>query len=319
MRRPAELGEWVVRLLEGQQWVDTPSYKVEHVIGLAFNLLGDEGARVRNFLHGTWLGHPLHEVLTDFPVGAWTSALVMDAADTVAPGRAGLVDGARASIGFGVVAAAGAAVTGLTDWQYTQDNARRVGAAHGLLNSLVLGVYAASWLERRRGQQARGRALAAGGYAALLTSAYLGGALVSRHRVGVDHADRRLLPREFTTVLADADLAEGAPRAVQVEGVRVLLARIDGRVHAVGERCAHQGGPLAEGWLYRDSIVCPWHGSRYDLATGRVLRGPATAPLPCFDTRVVGGQLQVRCRPPAPTATPGSVVASEQRDDRAGH
>jgi nitrite reductase/ring-hydroxylating ferredoxin subunit len=67
-------------------------------------------------------------------------------------------------------------------------------------------------------------------------------------------------------------------------------------VHAVGGRCPHQAGPLGEGWLHRGELVCPWHGSRFDLATGEPTQGPSTAPLPCFDTRVVDGRVEVRRR-----------------------
>lgn len=319
MGRFAETAERALTTIEGQEWLDTPSYKLEHGFALVLNMLGDATEPVRNALHGTWLGHPLHPVLTDVPIGAWTTALVLDGIDTLVPRPAGFRAAAQSSVGVGLVGAVGAAVTGLADWQYVHDNGRRTGLVHGLLNTVALGLYGVSWRDRRRGRQGRARLTGVLGYGAVLVSSYIGGSLVFRHRIGVDHADVRLEPRGFVAVLPDGELVEGQPRAVQADGVAVVLVRSNGVVHALGEQCAHLGAPMAEGWVYRDSLVCPWHGSRYDLATGRPVSGPATAPLPCFQTRLRDGQIEVRRRVVVPTATPGSVVAREQGDADAGH
>lgn len=308
-----------VAQVEGTEALDGPSYSLEHGVALTLNLLGGAGDAVRNALHGTWLGHPLHPVLTDVPVGAWTAALALDVADVVRPGT--FRAAARTSIAVGVLGAAASAVTGLADWQHTHDTARRAGLAHAALSTAALGLHAGSWVARRRGHLAGGRLASGLGYAVLQATAYVGGHLVYRHRLGVDHADRGLEPRRFTAVLAVDELVEDRPRRVDVEGTRVVLVRSGGVVHALGEECAHLGGPLAEGWVTRGCLVCPWHGSRYDLGTGAVVLGPATAPLPTFEVRVRHGQVEVRRRPPVPGASPGSVVAreQEQEDARAGH
>jgi nitrite reductase/ring-hydroxylating ferredoxin subunit len=273
---------------------------------------------VRNGLHGTWLGHPVHPVLTDIPVGAWTAALVLDLADA-SSGRDRRAGAACTCIAVGLAGASAAAVTGATDWQYTHDNARRMGLVHGTLNLAATGLYAGSWRARRHGRTGRGRALSAVGYLIAASSAYLGGSMVSRHRIGTDHSDHSLEPRQFTPVLADVDLPDGQLRGVKVEDTSVVLVRSGARVHAFPERCPHLGGPLSEGWLYRDSIVCPWHGSRFALDGGRVTAGPATAPLECLHVRVRDGQIEVCRRPRVPAAAPGSVVAREQRDADAGN
>lgn len=209
--------------------------------------------------------------------------------------------------------AAAAAVTGLTDWQYTHDNARRVGLVHGALNAVALGVYGWSWRERRHGRQRRARWAGRLGYLVVLTSQYLGGVLVYRHLVGTDHSDKQLEPRQFVPVLALDELVEGTPHMVRVEDVDVVLIRTDGHVHALGKRCSHLAGPLDQGWVYQGTLVCPWHGSRFDLVTGENVRGPATAPLPCFQTRVRDGQIELRREPPAPSTPPGSVLAQQRR------
>ncbi len=83
---------------------------------------------------------------------------------------------------------------------------------------------------------------------------------------------------------------------VDVEGVPVVLVAADGDVRAVGGRCPHEGGPLGEGWLYRSQLVCPWHGPRFHLDSGEPAQGPSTAPLPCYETRVRDGRVEVRRR-----------------------
>jgi nitrite reductase/ring-hydroxylating ferredoxin subunit/uncharacterized membrane protein len=317
--RLSELAGRAVTAVESQRWLDKPSYKLENGLALVSTLLGDLGRPALNLLHGTWLGHPLHPVLTDIPVGAWTTALVLDVADAASGEEAGYRPAARASVGLGLAGAAAAALAGLADWQYTQDNARRVGLAHAGLNVAATGCYTLSWVYRGRGRRKRGRTASTIGYGLMAAAAYLGGDLVSRHRVGVDHADRRLIPREFVAVLADGELRERQPVRVDAAGRSVLLVRSGGTIHALGEECAHLGGPLSEGWLRGDTVVCPWHGSAYELATGQVRSGPATCPLPTLETRVVDGRIWVRCRPPSPGAPPGSVVSGEQERADAGH
>src|SRR5439155_18279017 len=83
--------------------------------------------QVRNFLHGTWLGHPLHPVITDVPLGAWTTAAVFELYE-FASGDKKFYRGADMPVGIGLIGAAGAAVAGLNDWQFTNDKPKRVGA-----------------------------------------------------------------------------------------------------------------------------------------------------------------------------------------------
>lgn len=310
--------ERVLLAVEGQGRLDEPSYRLEHGIALVGNLLGDARTPVRNLLHGTWLGHPVHPPLTDIPVGAWTAAVCLDAAALVAPAPAGHRIAARRCVGLGLLGAGAAAAAGLADWQYTEDEARRVGLVHGLLNLSAAGLMAASWVRRGRGGR-RGLLLGLLGYTAAASSAWLGGNLVSRLRIGVDHADRRLEPRQFVDVAADTEVAEGQLCRLDAGGRSVLLTRVHGQVRAHGAQCPHLGGPLENGWLRGDCVVCPWHGSTFSLVDGTVRAGPATSGLPPLDVRVLDGRVQVRAVPVVPTAPPGSVVAAEQGSAGARH
>jgi nitrite reductase/ring-hydroxylating ferredoxin subunit len=216
-------------------------------------------------------------------------------------------------VGAGVVGAVGAAATGITDWQHTHADARRLGLVHGLLNATALALQVTSWHDRRRSRLGRARLLGAAGYAVVVASGYLGGALVFRHGIGTSHADEQLEPREFVPVLGGSELEEDRPRRVEADGVALCLVRSQGRVFAVGQSCAHLGAPMSEGWLHRGQLVCPWHGSRFRLDDGEPVSGPATAPLASYDVRVRAGQVEVRRAPRVPTATPGSTVAAAKR------
>jgi nitrite reductase/ring-hydroxylating ferredoxin subunit len=290
--RPSGLAERAAEAIERQDRLRPVEDALQRAIAALFGAGGSSGRAVKNGLHGTWLGHPLHPVLTDVPVGAWTVALVLDGLDARAGDRRWRrpADGA---LTVGIAGAVAAALAGLTDWQHTDGAPRRSGLAHAVLNTVALGLYTGSLLLRRRGARRAGRGLAGAGFGVLVASAYLGGRLVYHHRIGVDHAQRDM-PTGFGRVLPEAELREGEPRRAEVGGVGVVLVRHAGRIYALGEACSHLGGPLAEGEVRETSVVCPWHGSRFALEDGRVLDGPATMPQPCFETRVSDGYVEVR-------------------------
>ena len=128
----------------------------------------------------------------------------------------------------------------------------------------------------------------------MIAAAWLGGDLVYHEQIGVDHSSGRELPDTFTPVLADEDLPEGEPRRAMYKETPLLLVRDGSRVYCLAETCAHLGGPLSEGKLEEGTIVCPWHASRFDLATGEALDGPTAFPQPCLETRMRKGQIEVR-------------------------
>jgi nitrite reductase/ring-hydroxylating ferredoxin subunit/uncharacterized membrane protein len=276
----------------GQAAVDPLAERLQRAVVGAFEVGGAAGRRIRDVLHGTWLGHPLHPVLTDVPIGAWTVAATLD---LTGDGDAGRQRAADMAIGIGLIGAVGAAVTGVTDWQHTADDDRRVGLFHGLLNLSAATLYTIALGLRMRGARSAGRTTAGLGFVVAVTAAYLGGHLVYRKRIGVDHAPR-LEWNDFVAVLSEGELAESTPRRVETRGVRVVLIRRRDRIHALADTCAHLGGPLSEGQLDDVAIRCPWHGSRFALDDGRVLEGPSTFAQPCFDVRVRDGRIEVRAR-----------------------
>lgn len=253
--------------------------------------------KIRNFLNGTWLGEPLHVVLTDVPIGAWTLAILFDALD-LNRNRREVALAADTSLAVGLLGAAGAAVTGITDWSDVDPPARRLGLIHGLLNVGVTALFATSLILRRRRLRTGGRVSAALGYILLTVSAHLGGKMVYEQRVGVDRTAGEVFPKDFVAVLAESKLADSVPTRAIYDGAPILLVRRGQRIFAMAETCSHFSGPLSEGKLVGDSIVCPYHASRFALEDGRVLDGPAVHPQPWLEVRVQNGQIEVR-KPPA--------------------
>jgi nitrite reductase/ring-hydroxylating ferredoxin subunit len=241
-------------------------------------------------MHGVWLGHPLHPVFTDIPIGAWTTALALDAC---ANGDAGMRRAATFAFGVGLLGAAASAVTGLTDWSETDGRSRREGLLHGLINIASTALTATAYFRRLADDDADGRVWAWAGYTIALGSAYLGGDLVYGQRIGVTHAVTDQ-PEQLTPIASSSDIREGTMRRARHDDTDALLVRQHGRVCGLAHACSHLGGPLSEGTLKDGSVVCPWHGSEFGLEDGHVINGPATQPQAVFDIREPNGQIEVK-------------------------
>lgn len=271
--------------------------KLQKLLDKALYANGQPSAqKIRNFLNGTWLGEPLHPILTDLPIGAWTVAIIFDALDLTCKRREFSL-AADTSVAIGLVGAAGAAVAGMADWSDVDPPARRGGLIHGLMNVGATALFTTSLVLRKRKSRSSARVFAGLGYAVLSYSAHLGGKLVYKQRVGVDRTAGEVFPTDYVAVLAESELADGTPTRVIHNGVCILLVRRGERLFALGETCSHFSGPLSDGKLVGDSIVCPYHASRFALEDGRVLDGPAVHPQPCLEVRVRNGQIEVR-KPP---------------------
>jgi nitrite reductase/ring-hydroxylating ferredoxin subunit/uncharacterized membrane protein len=275
--------------------IDRVAEPLSKAVREAYDAAGPAGQQAKNALHGVWLGHPLHPVFTDVPIGAWTTALALDAA---ANGDPGMRRAATFAMGVGLAGAVGAAVTGLTDWSETDGHSRRAGLIHGLLNITATALFATAFAQRRMDSHGGGQICAWSGYAIALGAAYLGGDLVYGQRIGVTHADVGP-PKEFTPVIDSAALAENTMVCARAGNADVLLVRQRGRVYGLVHSCAHLGGPLSEGTLKHGSVVCPWHGSEFALEDGRVLNGPATHNQPCVFVRERDGRVEVKRSPTA--------------------
>ena len=254
---------------------------------------------VKDLLSGTWLGHPLHPMLTDLPIGFWTSSFLLD----VVGGKAGRRASKRL-VGLGILAAVPTAAAGLSDWSDTIGEDRRIGTAHALGNVAALSFYSLSWRARRRGSWGKGVALGFLGAGAASVGGYLGAHLVYRKGVGADRNAWKEEATDWVDVGEQAELQPGEHRVVKVGDDDVLLARrgigdvsSGPELSAISNVCGHAGGPLDEGEFDAEGCVtCPWHGSVFRLDGGHVVHGPATGHQPAYDVRAEDGRLAVRRR-----------------------
>src|SRR5919107_5432950 len=137
--------------------IDRVAQPLSEAVRGAYEGSGPPGHRAKNAVHGVWLGHPLHPVFTDVPLGAWTTALALDAA---AQGDPGMRRAATFAMGVGLAGAVGAPVTGLTDWSETDGESRRAGLVHGLLNVTATALMATAFALRSNSSKAASRPFA---------------------------------------------------------------------------------------------------------------------------------------------------------------
>jgi nitrite reductase/ring-hydroxylating ferredoxin subunit len=251
----------------------------------------------KDLLHGTWLGHPLHPVLVQVPVGSWTSAGLLDAIPPLRPA-------ATVLIGAGVAVAVPAALSGAADWSEQDVGVRRLGALHAVANTAALSLYVGSLVARGKGRGTLGRVLSYAGLGIATGSAAIGGHMSYAQSSGVSHsaAAARALSSDWIDLGPLDDLPEGRPalRTGKGSSVAVPLAvvRRGTKVDVFVGACSHLSGPLYEGAVEevrgQQCLVCPWHGSAFDLDSGDPRRGPAANPQEKLEVRMEAGRVMAR-------------------------
>ncbi len=248
---------------------------------------------VRDFLHGVWLGHPLHPALMHAPIGAWISAAVLD----LVPGQE---KAATTLVGAGTASAVPTALAGWNDWASLDTEQRRTGLVHALCNVTAMALYGGSLAARLKGRHGRGRILGFLGLGVMGAGAYLGGHLAYKQGAAVNQAvaDLMRVPEEWQDLGPRSEYPDGTPVVRRIGDVPVLVYRRGDTITVMMERCGHQTGPLGAGeQVDHDGdacVVCPWHGSTFRLSDGGVVYGPAATNQPLLETRVVRDRLEVR-------------------------
>jgi nitrite reductase/ring-hydroxylating ferredoxin subunit/uncharacterized membrane protein len=254
---------------------------------------------VRDVLNGRWLGHPLHAVLTDAPIGILFLVILFDLAGYP------LGNDTKAILLVGILTMLAAAAAGLADYSDTDGKARERATLHGTLMGVALVLYVISFV-LRQGQEPPWPAAIAfslAGFLVLAAGAYVGGdvAYVLGNMVS-RHAFRGAGTKWIALVPAEADADGNFPEGRLVKGKlgvnTLVMIRQGDQVLALHDQCAHAGGPLSDGTLENGSVVCPWHASRYRLADGHVTRGPSVYDQPAYEVRRTdSGGWEARRRP----------------------
>ena len=241
-------------------------------------------------LHGVPFGQPAHPAIVRFPLGCWTSAVLLD----LVPGTA---RASRLLIGAGLAAVLPSAATGLADWSALHRHQQRVGLVHAAAQGLAGAMFAASFGMRVAGRHRDGKLLSATGLTALLAGTYLGGHLALRLGAGASHAEPigHLADLGWQDLCPLSELPTGRLVRRQLGYLSLAVLRSGTDVYVLSDHCAHLGGPLHQGRVADIDVTCPWHGSTFRLTDGAVVHGPATARQPAFQTRVSEtGLVQVR-------------------------
>jgi nitrite reductase/ring-hydroxylating ferredoxin subunit/uncharacterized membrane protein len=244
-------------------------------------------------------------MLVALPIGLWIGGFVFSAIaiSTASP--------LLAAAGFytviaGCVGAVLAAVPGVIDLFGSipdRSSARKRGYIHGGVNSLALLIFIyAAW---RQGSPTAlpdkiTVAVELLGILAIGYSGWLGGTLVYRNQIGVDHRfanagklKERTVENFSRPVCNQGELGEGQAMLVRIGDARVTVASCAEGIFAFEDHCTHRGGPLSDGAIVGCAVQCPWHGSQFDVKTGRVIAGPAEEKITVYDVRISSGEVWV--------------------------
>jgi nitrite reductase/ring-hydroxylating ferredoxin subunit/uncharacterized membrane protein len=251
-------------------------------------------------------GHPIHPMLVAFPIAFLGGALGFDVFGLLLRWPNGWTTGAYmslAAIATGLLAG----IPGLIDYLYVvppDSSARRRSSKHMLINLTALGVFAASWAFRDRATLEPGSGtvlLEVFGVGLVTWGGWLGGILVYRNQIGVDHRyasagrwnEQEVVARngEPITIAREDELELDQMKLLRIGDRRVVLARTERGYVAFDDHCTHKGGPLSDGVLIAGTVQCPWHGSQFDVHTGEQKAGPASAPIRRYDVHVIDGRV----------------------------
>ena len=249
---------------------------------------------IRDFLDGTWLGHPLHPAATDIPIGTLLATVVLDLLGYPAAADIALV--------LTILFMLAAAVTGAADYADTDGTARVRATTHSTIMVVGLVVLLLSLLLRAGNPTDRTIPIALGiiGFLIVTAGAYVGGDvvfvlgnMVSRH--AFRGAGTKWIRLDIGDVTDLATLPEATPTKAKAGINDLVLVRVAGTVHAMHAVCAHAGGPLAQGAVVDGCLECPWHGSRFRLSDGQARRGPTVYDQPSYEIRAAeAGGYEVR-------------------------
>jgi uncharacterized membrane protein/nitrite reductase/ring-hydroxylating ferredoxin subunit len=253
-------------------------------------------------------GHPLHPMFVHFPLAFLIGALVADVIGRMSGKSEFWVAGAHLTVA-GVAAGAFAGIFGFIDYYYTvppNSTGKKRARNHMILNIMVLLLFA--FARYLRGDAHVPPDLPIIGVEAvavglLLWSGWMGGVLVYRNQIGVDHRYAQAGKWQDESYHGEAggvsvarrdELKVNQMKLLRVNGTRIVLARTERGYVAFDDHCTHRGGSLAGGAMICGTVQCPWHGSQFDVATGEVRAGPAKEGIKTYRVEESGDVVKLR-------------------------
>jgi nitrite reductase/ring-hydroxylating ferredoxin subunit len=287
------LARWLTHLMDAQRFWTKPVGDWVHGID---NTIFSAVPQVRDLISGRWLGHPMHAVITDAPIGNLFLVIVFDVL--------GQPVAATWTLVIGILAMIAAAIAGLADYADTDGTPRERATLHATLMTSALILYVLSGVGRiGSGGGPIAVWLSIVAFLVLSAGAYVGGDVVyvlgnmiNRH--AWRGAGVKWISLEPAEVDADGRIPEGRPVKAKLGINQLVLVRQGENILALHDVCAHAGGPLNEGRLVDGQIECPWHFSRYEMATGHLRQGPSVYDQPAYEVRARdGGGWEARRQP----------------------
>ncbi|WP_341834860.1 DUF2231 domain-containing protein [Chitinophaga pollutisoli] len=253
-------------------------------------------------------GHSLHPMLVSFPIAFFTGALVFDLLRWIS-GKIFYSDIAEVMIVAGIIGSIAAAIPGVIDYLYTvppKSSGKKRAAKHGITNVCVLLIFAGTLIYRtHNGQDAITTILLLEAVAVglMVFAGWMGGTLVARNQIGVDHRfaeagkwkELHLQAQDGRVEITDfGELKTDQMMLVHVDGKRIVVARTESGFAAFDDHCPHRGGSLAGGAMICGTVQCPWHGSQFDVHSGAPKAGPAKTGIPVYALQLAGGKLYLQ-------------------------
>jgi uncharacterized membrane protein/nitrite reductase/ring-hydroxylating ferredoxin subunit len=258
--------------------------------------------------HAQIAGHPIHPMLVVFPIGLLVGSWAFDLIGRMSGNELLWAAAFYMAIG-GIVGGVLAAVAGTIDYLGAippRSSAKKRGLLHGGLNAIVLIVFLVIAVHRRDPiAQPDGFELLLSTLAVigLGVSGWLGGTLSYRNQIGVDRRfanagkfRERTLESWDRPACNESEIGDGQMMLIHIGDERVVLGRCSQGIVAFSDHCTHKGGPLSDGALVGCTVQCPWHGSQFDVQTGRVVAGPAGSQIDVYKTEIRGGEVYVQPR-----------------------
>jgi uncharacterized membrane protein/nitrite reductase/ring-hydroxylating ferredoxin subunit len=243
-------------------------------------------------------GHPVHPILVAFPIALFIGSFISDCI-LFGTGRLFFGQMAKYLEAGGIIFASIAAVPGIIDYYFTvppESSAIKRATKHGLLNITMLFVFTMVLLLRQKNEITIPviLLLEGAGVLMLIIAGWLGGTLVHRNQIGIDHryADAGKWSEETVTgtnqfELKNIDqLAVNQMKLFHINNKRIVVGRTENEFVAFEDSCTHRGGSLADGVMICGTVQCPWHGSQFNVKTGTVNAGPAKAPIKTYMLRL---------------------------------
>jgi nitrite reductase/ring-hydroxylating ferredoxin subunit/uncharacterized membrane protein len=254
------------------------------------------------------LGHPAHPMLIPFPLAFLTGAFVFDAAGFLGGKASWWMTGGHLAL-LGILSAWLAAIPGVVDYLHTvppRSSGKERATKHMFANLTAVALFGIAWFVR--GERTDGSAilvlgLEGIGFAALMLGGYMGGTLVTRNLISVDHRyasagkwkeiDVSARSGHPVTVATRDELKVDQMKLLHVGDKRIVLARTEEGYVAFDDRCTHRGGSLAGGVMICGTVQCLWHGSQFDVRSGQVKAGPAKEPIPTYRVLEEGDDIKL--------------------------